>query len=188
MAATAMLASGVLAAGGTMYSAFSQASAMKEKANFEYNQAVQNNELAKVYAGDAIDRGEFDAKAIKRKGNQVRGTARANAAASGINIDDGSIADITSEIDQFTSEDVMQARLNASREAFGIRMQAYNQLQSARMGVKAAGKAATATIIGGVLGSTSSLAKSYGDYKDVGNRQTIADYINEQKAAGGGVT
>lgn len=89
--ATAVAIAGlIVAAAGTAVSAMgAQTSAKAQQASLNYNASVQKNA-----ADTAAEQGAFDAQQIRDQNRRIAATQRANAAASGIDPDSGTAADV----------------------------------------------------------------------------------------------
>lgn len=94
--------------------AYQQAQFSKEMANY-------NAGLAEMNAQDALRRGNEDAMKVGRQGRQLGGTQRAVMAARGIDIGEGTAADILDQTDFFSISDQNTVRNNAAREAWNYR-------------------------------------------------------------------
>lgn len=72
-------------------------------------------------ADDVLARAEFDVERYEMQERQVLGAQRAIAGAAMIDPDVGSPAAIRAETERIADRDIAQIRLNAEREAWGIR-------------------------------------------------------------------
>ena len=94
---------------------------------------ARNNQIMSEYAAqDAQARGEEEAMAVSRKGEQLKGAQRSRMAASGIDLGVGTAADIQDQTDFFAQQDVATARTNAKREAWALRAQGANAMAQGR--------------------------------------------------------
>lgn len=109
-----------------------QASAMKNRADFQKQQYEQNAAFAELQAEDAIRRGDKEAAAAIRRGEQVVGEQRAGYAASGIDVNFGSARDIQEQTMQISESDARTIKNNAWREAWGFKTQAESARTSGR--------------------------------------------------------
>lgn len=114
-----------------------QTVAAREQAQFQ-NQVARNNEIiADQKAEDARLRGQQAERRERLRTQQLLGRARADAAARGVVVDEGSALDITSDIAATGELDALTVRNNAEREALGFESQrsefeAEGQLATAR--------------------------------------------------------
>lgn len=111
-AATLALSAGSAVAGAA--GAYQQAQFSKEMANY-------NAGIAEMNAQDAIRRGNEEAMKVGRQGRQLGGTQRAVMAARGIDVGEGTAADILDQTDFFSLSDQNTVRNNAAREAWNYR-------------------------------------------------------------------
>jgi hypothetical protein len=137
-----------LAAGSgalSTYSTFQQASAAKQTAKV-------NATLADRAAADALARGEKQAMDLRRQGSLMMGSQRAALAARGLDLQEGTPADLQDQTDFFSQSDQATARTNARKEAAGYMTQAggYRTQASAINPALSAG--------GTLLGSASAVA------------------------------
>jgi len=105
-------------------SAEAQASSIRTQAKFTAQQAETNAKIAERQAEDAISEGDQRANAIRRQASQIKGAQKAAFAGQGVNINAGSPLDIADETTVNSEIDMMTARNNAWREAWGYRVQA----------------------------------------------------------------
>ncbi len=158
-AATLSTVGTIAAAGVSAYGAYGQAKANKDQAN--YNAAVGDNnaKLADYAAQDAERRGEEEAQKARRDGDQLKGAQRVSMAAKGLDLAEGTAAEITAQTDFFSQVDQQTARLNGRREAWAARGQGANFRSEAAMNRNSAkntspGLAAATSL----MGSASSVA------------------------------
>lgn len=95
------------------------------------NAARRNERAANRLARDVLERGEFDAMRYGLEAEQVVGAQRAAFGAAGVDVNVGSPAQIRAETENIAARDIAQIRLNAEREAWGIRTQARNATRAA---------------------------------------------------------
>ena len=86
--------------------------------------ADKQYEFAKQMANDVIARGEREAEFATMDLSRLRGAQTTSIAAQGIDVTQGSAAQIAEQTQRFGEEDINQIRLNAAREAWGIKTQA----------------------------------------------------------------
>ena len=127
-----------------------------------YNERINNAnaKLIDLSADQKIKSGLKEAYQYKNKVNAVIGKQRVTAAAAGIAVDTGTIADIQKETAMFGAEDVRTIKNNAYLEAFGMKSQAINlrfegQAQSSAI----AGQQTASLITAGMQGYA--MGKSY---------------------------
>ena len=82
--------------------------------------------MAELEAADSIARGEKEAAALRTKTRMLVGSQRAAAAAGGVDVNRGDIADIQTETEKLGAIDEATIKSNAYREAFGHKVEAQN--------------------------------------------------------------
>lgn len=118
-------------------------------------QVGANNQVMAEYAAkDALRRGEDEAIAARRRGDQVKGAQRARMAANGIDLGVGTAAELQDQTDFFSAGDQGTARFNASRDAWSARVGGAN----ARAQGDAAARQATIGAFSTVLGTAGQVA------------------------------
>lgn len=110
----------------TAASAYTAAEAQSSADEYQAGVARNNEKVAEWQAGDAQRRGAEAAAATRRKYAGLMGTQRANMAARGLDITDGSANSILQDTSFFGQYDENTVRANAAREAWGYKSQAAN--------------------------------------------------------------
>lgn len=157
-----MGATGVLTAiqtGVGLWSSFQQASAIKEQGKAEEKLADQNVKVLNLQADDAISRGNIQAAEIKRKAQYVKGSQAAAFAGQGVSATTGTPASILSETDAASGLDVITAKNNAFREAWGYKTDAINEQFKGQMKRIAAKNEARNTLLTGGLTAVDDITK-----------------------------
>lgn len=145
-----------IAIAGAATSAQGQYQQAKVSARVAENNAI----IANRQAEEAERVGEENAQAIRRRASQLTGQQRAAFSARGIDISEGTPADIIDQTDFFGQADAITARNNARKQAWGYRAQ----------GANFAGQGAAATssgylsATGSLLGGASSVADKWKNY------------------------
>lgn len=152
MGATAAL--GVVAL-GTASSAYGKVRAGNETQSI-YN---QNAQIADLQAQDALERGDIDAKKMKRKTEQVIGSQRTSLAAQGVDVNKGSALDVQADAAYLGELDALTIKNNAAKEAWGYKVQA-SDYRSRGKAAKREGEFGAYTTILGSAGSV--LLAKYG--------------------------
>lgn len=111
-------------AGVQAVGAYNQAKAEQASLRAEAQVQVNNAQLSEWQAEDAIERGNMSANEVILRGAQIKGSQRAAFAANGVDLGYGSALQVISDTDYLTAIDATQVQQNASREAWGYRMQA----------------------------------------------------------------
>jgi hypothetical protein len=118
----------------------------------------QNARLVELQGEDAVRRGGREEEKFRRQLAIHQGQQRAVLAASGVDIDSGSAAELQEASLMEGEEDAAVIRLNAQREKWGFDMQALNHRNAASAARSAGKNAMTAGIVGG---ATSLLSGAY---------------------------
>lgn len=134
------------------------AASMYQQAGTAKAVAQSNADNAKVLAADAITRGDKQAAQARQRGGQLESAQRAALSARGLDLSEGTPADILGQTDFFTQSDEATARTNARREASAAIAQSRNyqgQADAINPGLQMAGS---------LLGSGSAVAGKWADY------------------------
>ena len=137
-AGTIAAVSATAAAGVSAYSMYQQQSVAKAVA--------QNNAaMAEISAQDALRRGEKDVQETQRRAAMLKGAQRSSMAAKGLDLGEGTAAQLQDQTDFFAATDVATQRENARRDAQGFRSQGANY--RAQASSYTPGLAATASLL-----------------------------------------
>lgn len=113
-------------------------------------QVGRNNQIMAEYAAqDALQRGDQEANAALRRARLTAGTQRATMAARGLDLTEGSPADLLDQTSFFGEQDAATARLNARREAWASRVQGTNAAREGRLAARNANLSALGTVLTG---------------------------------------
>lgn len=143
------VAATVVTAGSQIYSGMAQNS----QAKYEAAVAMENRKHEEAAIQDTWQRRNIDQLRHWRRVSQQLGEARAGAAASGLDVNFGSVADTQQDISMIGMEDSSTINQNAIKEAQGYDINAANYTMQARA-AKARGKAA---LVGSIIGATGTL-------------------------------
>lgn len=135
-----------------------QASAQKQSGNVQAQVAEMNAKISDQAANDAINRGGAEADKQRSRARQLAGTQSATMAANGVDLGTGGAMDILGDTAAMGELDALTVLNNASREAYGHRVSAFNERLSGAMGKRQSDEAYKKTIL------TSPL-KAYGAYQ-----------------------
>ena len=133
----------VASAGVSAYGSYKAGEAQQDIAN-------RNAKLLERSADDAIERGNEEAIASRRRTKLLVGEQRATAAAQGLDVNSGVAFDLQDQATQHGLADEATIRKNAWREAWGIRTQAGNQRQEGRYAKRAGTNNAIGTSLSGL--------------------------------------
>lgn len=155
-------------AGLNMLSSQSQANSGKELSDFTASQYRQNQKFANLNADDALSRG--GAAAAQRRGvtEQQVGSERAAAAASGIDVNDGSSADAQSGTRIAGAMDELTIKNNAWKEAWGYKVQAAQYGSQAALTQMGGQNQYNNTLLTGGINAASYGMKAYGSFNGGG--------------------
>lgn len=135
-----------LVAGSAVYGAYAQNEAGKAQQSL----ANQNAKTLDAQAEDAIQRGQQEVHALRRRTRGLVGNQRVQAALQGIDVNSGVAMDLQDDSFAQGAIDEAQIRENALDEAWGIRRQASNQRLSGNYARRAGRNQAAGTVLGGI--------------------------------------
>lgn len=97
--------------------------AMSARASYVQGQTakqvgINNQKMAEYAAIDSLRRGELAAQEVRRRGDAIKSAQRARMAAAGLDLNEGTAADLQDQVDFFSEGDQATARLNAKKEAW----------------------------------------------------------------------
>lgn len=167
MGSNALLMSSLIRSGSAVGGSITQANAQRSQAAFTTSQANVNTTLAEIQASDAVQRGDLQAQEKAIQDKRMLGAQRASMGAQGVAVGSGSAADIQKGTLNMSELDQLTIRNNASREAFGYKMQGLNYQGQAKMAALAAQENSKNTILTGGMNAVADLGKGYGDYMKV---------------------
>jgi len=167
----AWLSLGLQAVGtlASTYSAAQQSAAQKKALDYSAKVAENNARLAEQQAHDAVLRGQTEAARLQLKSRQLKGTQKAELAARGIDLGEGSALNILTDTDFMGKIDSNTAIDNAAKEAWGYENQAGDYRANAeayrtRAKAESPGMVGFSTLLTGAGG----VAKSWYDFKEKG--------------------
>lgn len=153
---------------GSYYSAKSQQSSLRFAADI----ADINARISEIGAQSELMKGEREIGALTMRYGQMKSTQRASLAANGVDLGEGSAAEIQASTDILKEIDANTLNSNAVRSAWGYRTQATNYQNDAIL------KRATASTIDplgagltSLLGSAGSVASSWYNYNKASGQQ-----------------
>jgi hypothetical protein len=146
----ALIASAVIGAGAAV-----------QQADTARRVGHRNQEMAEYAAQDAVRRGSEDAMAARRRGEQIKGAQRAKFASAGLDLSEGTPADIVDQTDFFAETDQQTLKRNAARQAWSARAQGANF----SMQGEAAAAQANLSAFGSLLGSGGQVANKWYTYR-----------------------
>lgn len=147
---------------GTGVQGFNQARASSAEGAYQKQIYDSNAQIAEIQAQDAIDRGNKDAKELKKQGKRLIGAQRAALAAQGIEVNDADALALQMDTAGSTAQDALKIKNNAWREAWGFRVQGANYRSQGELANLAAKNKSRNTILTTGLNITKDL--SYATY------------------------
>lgn len=122
-----------------------------------YEQGKYLDKVAKVNAGiseqaaqDAVARGSIEADEQRKTTQQIIGAQRTGFAAGGIDVNSGTAGLIQDDVAALGELDALTIINNASREAYGYKVQAMDQRQQGRLARYQGNMEAVGSILGGI--------------------------------------
>lgn len=157
----ALLALSAATTAGKYSTQRSAASAADAEGNYTGDLLDRNAGVSDLQAADVLQRGREGELASRRGSRILHGDQRAALAASGVNIDSGSAADVQANDQALSELDALTIRNNARREAWGYQVQAADQRRQAGL-ARTAGKNAAQSMrrqsVGTLLAGAGELA------------------------------
>lgn len=167
VAGAASLGSGILGAFG----AFQQGQAQAQAAKYNSIVAQHNANQATLNAAMTMEAGNAQVAAEGRKNRATMGEIKAQQAASGINVNTGSTADVQQSAHELGELDALTVRSNAAKEAYGYQVQSKNfEAESQLKKIEASHDLEASYINSGTtfLGSASDASTNYARYTMAG--------------------
>lgn len=152
---------GLIMAGSTAASAVSESESLRAQGSYQRTIGNLNASIANRQAEESIEVGRSAAAESHRKTSKTVGSQRAALAASGLDINDGSAADLVESTKEIGAVEEMNIRTNAWRQAWGYRTEAINAAAEGDMKNIAARGAANQTLIAGGMHAAGHAIKGY---------------------------
>ncbi len=175
-AAAWLVVSEVVAVAGTAYAAYSTVQANR----FEGKVEERNASNAAAAAADALQRGAAEEGAHRMKVQRLISSQKTALGASGVDISSGSALDVLSDTAALGELDALTLRNNASREAWGYKVESGSALARS----SAARSRASNAAVGGLL----SLGGQVGEagYRYRKSRPAGGSPLTQSQLVGGG--
>lgn len=125
-----------------------QTGSMIAQSRAQARAARANRRFAEMAATDVEARGREEVTAFERQLSQLQGSQRVAGAAQGLDLTQGTMAEIARQTQAIGAEDVRRLQENVRREAWGIRTQADINYRAGMAQAQATGLAAAGTLIG----------------------------------------
>jgi hypothetical protein len=127
------IASTAVSTGLTMMGQAQQASAARDRANYQAAIARNNQTIAQYQKADALKRGEVAKQEHRQKVIQLKGKQRAALAASGFDVNSDDALDILADTAEIGELDALTIENNAKREAWGFEIEGQNASNQATL-------------------------------------------------------
>lgn len=127
-----------------------QMKAESDATDAKVSEAQQNQRLADARATDALQRGAYEAGALRMNAGRIAGQQRADFGASGVDENVGSAADVQASTRMMGELDARTAMNNAYRQAWGFKTYGYMYGQEAGYEQRAGQYAEAGTFLGGI--------------------------------------
>lgn len=179
MLATTSLIGQIGGAASSAIGSYYSASTQKINLQSQANMAEANARIAEMGAQSALHQGHKQYGAHTLKAGQLKSAQRASMAANGIDLGEGSAAEVLASTETMKDIDANQILANAVRNAWGYRMQGVNyqnEALAARAGAKGIKPGMSA--FNSLLGSATSVANSWYGMRQAGvwsNKNDIAE-------------
>jgi hypothetical protein len=146
-----MAAGSLIGGGASVGNALAQSGAYRSQG--EYGKAVGdlNARTAALQAQDALQRGEQESALVGRRAAATIGGQRASYAAQGVDVNAGSAAGAQADTAGLSALDQLTIKNNATRAAWGFRMQGIQDTLQGKLSALAGKTNATSSLITGGL-------------------------------------
>lgn len=141
-----------------------QGKALRAQGEYQARMLELNAKLAEFQAHDSIRRGEVAAGDYQKRVSQIMGAQRVAYAAQGIQLGEGSAAEVATDTAEQAARDVVTIRTNAWREAWGYKVQAQDYRGQARYTRIASRFNAQMSEIGGITDAINYGTRAVGSY------------------------
>lgn len=144
-------------AGGALkgYGSFRQAQNKHRVAEF-------NADMLDLDAADAISRGQLETQRVRQKGKSILGSQRSGYASQGVDVSSGTAAQLADQTAQLSEQDAIRIKLDAMRQAWGLKTQATMMRWEADVNLR---DARSSAISGVVMGAAEAGTSAAGEAK-----------------------
>lgn len=156
MGAAAIAGMGMQAAGGIL-----GAYGSIQSGNANQRLAEREADVLEYRASLAEEQGKFGAESVRKQGKAIQGAQKTGYASQGVVVGDGSSGQVLEQTAKLSEQDALQIKLNAAREAWGMREQAKVTRYQGDL-AKLKGRL---DAIGGLLGTGGSVASQLANMK-----------------------
>ena len=145
MGAVGAIIGGVTQVGGGVFGGYGSIIA----GNANQRMAEREADVLDYRASLAVENGAFAAEQTRKQGKAAQGAQKTGYAAQGVVVGDGSSGQMLDQTSKLSEQDALQIKLNAAREAWGMKEQAKQTRYQGDM-AKFKGRL---DAIGGILGT-----------------------------------
>lgn len=149
-----------------VFNAARQAALQEQFANSQAKLIEFNAEMSLRQIDDIRAAADYNTRKVGQRAAQVTGSQRASAAAQGIGIDTGSAAELQKETQVLSDEDILNIRVNATKQAFGVKANAMAMQMQANMVRAGEANQANATLLTGGLNMATNSLQNYSNYME----------------------
>lgn len=146
--------------------------ARSQRDNLQFNAEVAdlNARMAERNAQSSLQRGQQAASEVSRRAGQLQSRQRVSLAASGVDLGEGSAAEMIASTDVMKEIDMHTAETNAVYEAWGYRVQGMNyQNEASAARATTSGIRATGAAAASLLSAAGGVASSWYQYQKAQN-------------------
>lgn len=169
--AIAALGASAVGAGVSAYSAHEQGVAQQQAMLYQAQIARNNQDIANQYAEAEIQKGQRLEEAKRMETASQEGAVRAAAGASGLEVNADSPLRLQGDTAKLGELDALTIRDNASRAAYGYKVQGMSYAAQAQLDEMGGASAARAGVLGqwsSIIGGASSVSDKWVGYKTKG--------------------
>ena len=142
----------------------SSAMGAKDMADFQRQQDLFNARIAGLQAQEAVAIGGRQSSIALGQGQRVVGAQRVAAAAGGISVNSGSVADANASAETLSEQDAAIIKANAWRQAWGYQSQQINMQGNAELATSEGNNRAASSLVTGGLGAARAMTGYQREY------------------------
>lgn len=164
------IAAGAALIGGaaSVVGGISGANAEKEAAKKQQEAAEAQAAVTDMSVIDALTRGAADVGRIRQNASRVISQQRTAYAGAGVDVGQGTATDVLASTRAQSELDVLTAKNNAARQAWGFKEEAYNLRRHGQYARASGESRATGTLLTGVAGGIQGLGSAVATYSQYG--------------------
>ena len=165
-----------------LVSGVAKANTIRQQGRAQADALERNAEIAQQQGHDAILRGGTDEYRLRRGVAQMMANNRTQAAASGIDIDSGSLRNVQNATIREGEADAETIRFNAARERWGYMQQAANLQSQANYSRASSKYQANNLLAGNALKFGISLGTGLADYENNRDESSLTDTLGDDRS------